>query len=245
MGGGSLRIVTENQRIVQNFKSLQTIQFDIPSVPKNNTLVQPNVYYIVLDSYLRSDVMREIYDYDNTEFINFLHQKGFYVADQAHSNYGFTYLSLNASLNYDYLTSFSKQFEKRDPNLLPLVALLRNNRVMRFFKEQGYETVLFPSGYHAVENMKADVRLFLPNTLNSFQDELIAKTPLRFGLQQLQYELQRQRITYQFKNLPAAAEGNAPRFIFAHIIAPHPPFVFQADGSPFNPDWEFMPFCLQ
>ena len=41
---------------------------------------RPDIYYIILDGHARSDILKELYDYDNSEFINYLTGKGFYVA---------------------------------------------------------------------------------------------------------------------------------------------------------------------
>ncbi|MCP4709968.1 MAG: LTA synthase family protein, partial [Planctomycetes bacterium] len=41
----------------------------------------------------------------------------------------------------------------------------------------------------------------------------------------------RERLKYILHQLPRIDEGASPRFVIAHIIAPHPPFVLGADGS--------------
>ena len=41
---------------------------------------QPDIYYIILDAYGREDVLLNKLGYDNSEFINSLTQRGFYVA---------------------------------------------------------------------------------------------------------------------------------------------------------------------
>ena len=46
---------------------------------------------------------RSLLGYDNSEFLNSLRQRGFYVADCSQSNYAYTEFSLTSSLNYDYL----------------------------------------------------------------------------------------------------------------------------------------------
>src|SRR5688572_17659251 len=40
----------------------------------------PDIYYIILDAYTRSDVMKDDYGYDNSAFIDSLQDMGFYVA---------------------------------------------------------------------------------------------------------------------------------------------------------------------
>ncbi|MDP2776344.1 MAG: hypothetical protein Q8O48_01770, partial [Anaerolineales bacterium] len=52
--------------------------------PAQNDLVlpqyPPDVYYIILDSYTREDFLEMVYDYDNSEFVEALQERGFYVA---------------------------------------------------------------------------------------------------------------------------------------------------------------------
>ena len=48
---------------------------------------RPDIYYIILDGYARSDILQEIYNYDNSDFIDALKSRGFYVAEDSRSNY--------------------------------------------------------------------------------------------------------------------------------------------------------------
>ena len=45
----------------------------------------------------------------------------------------------------------------------------------------------------------------------------------------------RERTLYLFDTLPEIARDRAPTFTFAHILAPHPPFVFGANGEDVSP----------
>src|SRR4051812_29675911 len=63
----------------------------------------PDIYYLILDGYARSDVMRRLFDFDNSAFLDRLEQKGFYVARCSTANYCQTPLSLSSSLNMSYL----------------------------------------------------------------------------------------------------------------------------------------------
>jgi hypothetical protein len=42
----------------------------------------PDVYYFILDSYTRADLLKEAYGYDNSPFLDALRERGFYVATQ-------------------------------------------------------------------------------------------------------------------------------------------------------------------
>ncbi len=64
---------------------------------------KPDIYYIILDSYTRADVLQKDFGYDNSQFIASLRQMGFYVADCSLTNYPATEVSLSSSLNMAYL----------------------------------------------------------------------------------------------------------------------------------------------
>jgi len=66
----------------------------------------PDIYYIILDGYSRDDYLLEYFDYDNSPFLTWLTEQGFYVAQCSQSNYAQTRLSLASSLNMDYTNAF-------------------------------------------------------------------------------------------------------------------------------------------
>ncbi len=53
------------------------------------------------------------------------------------------------------------------------------------------------------------------------------------------FNTHRQIISYTFQKLPEVAVIPGPKFVFAHIIAPHPPFVFDKSGNPITPDYTY------
>jgi len=81
----------------------------------------PDIYYIILDMYARQDTLKELFDYDNSEFTNYLTGKGFYVATKSCSNHRTTYISLASSLNMDY-------FKQKD-NQLGRIEKIKNSKV--------------------------------------------------------------------------------------------------------------------
>ena len=69
----------------------------------------PNVYYIILDKYASSKVLKDIFDFDNQDFISQLNERGFHVTENSHSNYAGTILSLTSSLNMEYVNYLAMQ----------------------------------------------------------------------------------------------------------------------------------------
>jgi hypothetical protein len=216
----------------------------------------PDIYYIILDDYARSDVLKDLYGYDNTAFLDWLRERGFYVAHGSRSNYSQTMLSLASSLNSTYLdpaelkTAASSATDSRwhvafnsaairflnSPYFnirLPLAHMIQYSRVARTLKERGYRFVAFTSGYGGVQLPNADV-VRRATVLNDFEESLISTTPIPDVLDRVYdpVELHRQRVRYVFDHLADSFGHDAPLFVFAHILCPHPPFVFDSEGAP-------------
>jgi hypothetical protein len=206
----------------------------------------PNIYYIILDGYGREDVLKEIYQYDNAELLDYLTRKGFYVADKSRANYCQTSLSLASSLNLIYLDDLVNLVGAESIDRMPLTGMIRDNKTVNFLKQYGYLFVAFSSGYNYTEVNDADVYIVPQGSLTEFQNVLLGTTPLPMLLDKVskgwQYNLHRNRLLYIFDHLADTAEMDSPVFVFAHIAAPHPPFVFREHGEPVETD-KFFSFA--
>jgi hypothetical protein len=200
----------------------------------------PDIYLIILDAYARSDILRDKYGYDNHGFLDDLRDRGFYVADGGTSNYVSTAQSLTSLLNMNYLHEFLAA-DRYSFSRAPTTIMLENNRVVSFLRKFGYATVTFATGYSPTEIEDAD-HYFSPDwTLSEFQNHLLNTTPIPFLMRPFlsQFDLHRRRISYTLGKLPLLNEVPGPKFVFAHISCPHPPFVFGPNGEPVDRDWPF------
>ncbi len=207
--------------------------------PSSPVASLPDIYYIILDGYGRADILRENYQYDNSAFLDFLRQQGFYVAESSHANYGMTILSLASSLNLAYLDPLAAQVGPDSINPAPLNDLIQNNGLSAYLQSLGYTTAAFATGFAPTELRQADLYFAPPVSLNSYQNELLNLTPLRIPLLNLQYDLHGQKVQFALQQLTSLPHANGPLFSFVHILIPHPPFVFDAAGTPLHPDREF------
>lgn len=210
----------------------------------------PDIYYIILDGYARADILETIYNYDNSAFIAALEDRGFYVADQSHSNYSQTLLSLASSMNFSYLDFLETELGSFSTNRSPLEELVHHSRLRQLLSTVGYSLVAYDTplpgttitdaDYFNKTNTKA---LFL--SLTPFEGQLANTSFLRFFIDarifidqewgenviEPGFEAHRNRTIYIFHHLPDAANYDGPQLVFAHIVAPHPPFVFGANGE--------------
>ncbi len=210
-----------------------------------NTSARPDIYYIILDSYGRSDTLQREYGYDNSEFIQSLEEMGFYVAGCSQSNYHITMLSLGSSLNMDYLQKLSDEFQPGKTDSFYLFKALDNNAVRRSLEASGYQTIAFATGFPWTELSNTD-RFFAPeyaSPIDEFSILAIKTTFFRifddFGLidlDTLRAERYRARTRLALSSFQELAALPGPKFVFMHLILPHPPYVFDAQGNPTRPD---------
>jgi len=118
----------------------------------------PDIYVIVLDTYMRSDALKQDLGYDNSPFINQLTKLGFYVASCGHPDYTFTYASISAMLNMRYIPgAYANDVWDDFSNNGFWSNLLKNNEVRALLKNVGYKTVAFQEEYPLVEFDNSDV----------------------------------------------------------------------------------------
>lgn len=201
----------------------------------------PDIYYIIVDGYARADTLEETYQYDNTEFVDYLAGKGFYVARESRSNYCQTLLSLASSLNLTYLDALADQIGVEYRGIGPVADMIRNSMVFQLVRRYGYEIVAFASGYHGTEVKNADTYLAARWYPDEFQTALMNMTPLPFVANAFcnMYDWHRERILFTFAHAGAMSESEGPLFVFVHIVAPHPPFVFTRRGEAIDPEYEY------
>ena len=221
----------------------------LPKAPVESDLVRPqsapDVYFFLLDSYGRADLLKQAYSFDNSEFINGLKQRGLYVAECSQSNYVRTEISLGSSLNMQYLQELSDKFSPDTTARRLLWDSLKHNAVRYNFESMGYETVTFDTGFEWL-NIKDSDHFMSPPPISSGMTEfegLFLRTTLAryaqdWGWVDPDYLLGvgfRDRFNNIFNSIDDIAQMPQPTFAYLHLISPHPPFVFDPDGNPTYP----------
>jgi hypothetical protein len=227
---------------------------DIPALAGESSpepTSNPDIYYLVLDGYARSDILADIYDYDNSSFLGYLENKGFFVADQSQSNYMQTSLSLASSLNMTFLDFLPERIGQNTDDRTPLARLVRSSEVRRVLEARGYEIVAFETGYRLTELENADRYLRSPGNRANILERLLMETSGFIAVQELfnrmgcdpiylGYRAHRERIKFVFSTLPDLAEQSGPTLVFVHLILPHPPFVFGPNGEELSEQRPFL-----
>jgi hypothetical protein len=205
-------------------------RFGVPNSPR-----RPDIIHVVLDGYGRSDALRRVMNLDNEPFVRELEARGFRVLPRARANYLQTEQSLSSALNLNYLPQL---FPDADPNSMdraPLDEAVDQSLVSQRLRALGYSVVAITTGFPFFSFRSADLVLGEDSGQSLFLTSLLNLTPLQLhdNVVQSLYKVKREAVKSAFLNLAElSAPSRTPKFIFAHILMPHPPFVFGPNGEP-------------
>ena len=202
---------------------------------------RPDIYYLIFDRYANAETLQRVYGMDNEPFLRELEDRGFDIARDAWANYFKTALSLASSLGMDYLDT--ERFNATGPTAFSQVhqALQDHLTVPATLTSLGYEYVHVSSYWEpTATNVDADIVVRYEDATEF--DAAVRATTLLSLLEEPQIvdsdpesipfpSLARETTLFAFDAVERAAGRPGPTFVFAHILVPHPPFVFDADGS--------------
>jgi hypothetical protein len=131
-------------------------------------------------------------------------------------------------------------------NVAPLYDSLVHNRVRKELQQRGYKIISFQTGYQWDEWTDADLYITPTSQLSSGEISFSSITPFeyiylkntalysvleggRFATHR--YYSHYNRVMYTLDKLPEVALMPGPKFVYAHIMAPHHPFIFLSDGA--------------
>lgn len=242
-------VVMSLWQISSKFKTGSAHTLGADHAPVQSDLVKPesppDVYYFILDSYGRADNLLTAYRFDNSEFLNGLEERGFYVAQCSQANYTRTEISLGSSLNMMYLQDLDDAFKPESTARRILWDSLKHSAARYNFENLGYTTVNFANGFAWMELTDADKFLSPPalsSGLTEFEGLFLRTTLARYAQEwgwvdpdEVMGQNFRDRFNLVFNTIDDLAKIPEPTFAYIHLISPHPPFVFDADGNPTSP----------
>lgn len=198
----------------------------------------PNIYFVLLDGYPRQDSL-EALGIENGPFIRDLEERSFTVAPRSHTNYHNTLLTLTSMFSGKYLADVPELAPRAADQAATVRQLSRAlNRAVLLddLRLRGYTIVASPSAYGPTTVFSADV-LMASGRVNHFDLWVLNRTYLGDLLSITSSRLVdgwlRDAVLAPMRDAVAvaAAPSESPRFMFAHVLSPHPPFLFDASGE--------------
>jgi hypothetical protein len=188
----------------------------------------PDIYYILTDARTSSESLQAYWGYDDSAFVKFLAEKGFHVIKNARANSTATAICLSTSLNMNY-----PKLETRNPYGVPSVAYygwtIKHAEAPARLQASGYDVTalsIFATGgqpryYHFPRisaSSLADV-LWETSIIGHFSNY---RRQLSLGDTNL-------KILSMLPEI-AAKKSDRPKFVYAHLIMPHAPYLFDQNG---------------
>jgi hypothetical protein len=194
----------------------------------------PDVYYIIVDRYASTATLQEQFHFDNSEFTDYLTSKGFYVATESRANYPKTFQSLASSLNMKHLTYLTAELGADASDQTVVYAMLQDYQVWRFLRSRGYRFFHVGSSWEPTRvNPYADVG-FTPQPpeflMMLYRTTMLDPIGVRLGVPDRR-ETRRRTVLRQLDRLAEVPDCEGPKFVFAHILLPHEPYVFGTQGE--------------
>jgi len=210
---------------------------------------RPDIYFILVDGMGQPAWLEQNFGIARGRLTAGLERLGFTFLADSHSNYPQTGHSTAATLNMAPIQALLRIPDDASQDRQALATLTAENRVAGALAAAGYSIVTVPSGYPLTRFASPDRIVRAPLDANFLELYLLNESVLPLGMPwfgrppgAVPHALHRRRVTTALDGLAAARDGlpaAQPVFCFAHILAPHPPFVFGPGGAPITPRGAF------
>ncbi|MCF7810504.1 hypothetical protein K9N50_05905 [bacterium] len=219
-----LNFISEFRQSSQNDELIADVSgFDISNISFNEK-DKRDIYFIIFDAYMGHKQLQKYLNFDNSVFVGELRKRGFFVAENSHSNYPKTIVSMPATLNMEYLPKKTMSQNELQYNLW-------NNKVMRLFSMFGYKTINVSIGFCL--KLKDTYKTF-DTILSPFSEGSLGQTYIGEVIRRIVLIKQgEKRVPKSFEVLYSLVNRKEDNFYFtyAHIVCPHGPYYYKPNGE--------------
>jgi hypothetical protein len=227
-------VPTEADRAVRASEGeavVEHVSIDATKVPDRD------IYFIDLDRYGSDWALKEAYGIDN-DIYPYLESVGFQVVPGARANYRASDLSLGSTLNMRYMDELTETYGRDTGDRSPARELLARHDVGTFLRQHGYRYYHLGAWWEGTRSSPiADEVLSLgktaefgavlrEGTILPAVDRLLGNsekdTPSRAQ--------HRDMAQFAIRQIQHLARTPGRKFVFAHILLPHPPYVLAEGG---------------
>ncbi|HSL32547.1 MAG TPA: hypothetical protein VK871_02795 [Candidatus Limnocylindrales bacterium] len=219
------------------------ISFTATVAARTETGRRPDIYFLVFDRYGSADAIERRFRLGN-DIYGWLEERGFQVPANSHANYRATDFSLAATLNMQFLDRLTEEVGRVSGDRTPAQQMIRDHEVGRYLKAQGYSYYQIGSWFGPTRSVPiADENLTLG--IASEFESVLSDTTIVPAVERVlgivspeatTRDRHREGTLFGLRQLRRVATAPGPKFVFAHILLPHDPYVFRADGSPLPED---------
>jgi hypothetical protein len=203
---------------------------------------KPDVYLILADEYAGQTELKNLFQFDNSEFLKQLTDRGFYTIPESVSNYNYTPFSMGAILDMDYLTLDTRY--RHVNNLTHSYRVIKENKLLQFLKSNGYRFYNY-----SIFDFEGQLTQINKGLLPSKTKLITSQTFLSRINRDLRYHLVtsfnsqkeiRKRVYSTRENNErsyastiniAEKKTSYPKFVYTHLEMPHYPYYYDKNGK--------------
>jgi hypothetical protein len=231
-------LLTDAVLLTSKILNRKKVSYSLPEGFANcNNCPKPDIYFILADEYAGNKELKDLFQFDDSVFINQLGKLNFHTIPESQSNYNYTPFSVASMLNMDYLDLQGN--ERTKPDLTYSYEAIRDNKLLQFLRFRGYDfynySVFDFEGQPARTRetfLPAKTRLITAQTfLSRFDKEirfnLVSRWKSKKNLKIVTYfnKTNNENIYSLTWNL-AKEKTSSPKFVYAHLMMPHYPYYF-------------------
>lgn len=227
-------------------KKKSVLKFDY-RVVKN----KPNVYFLLFDEYPGERELSDSFNFDNTQFTNFLTENKF-ISLPIYSNYDMTEYSMASMLNMNYIKPAPNFASIKQSDFQKRQMEIKYAAVFETFENMGY--TLDNNSFFDIHNLPGisnensfvlghGILLTDKIYINRINRDLGMVVPIwllkyfPFLKNKSIYKLRENNITTEKKLIESLnVNKEKPIFSYTHFLMPHGPYFFDSLGNPNNAD---------
>ncbi|HOZ70276.1 MAG TPA: hypothetical protein PLB49_09710 [Chitinophagaceae bacterium] len=204
---------------------------------------KPDIYLIVADGYPGKAALQEYFRYNNDRFTDSLRRSGFFVNENAVSNYNHTTHSMASMLNLTYLSDIRNNVvDKKEVNRG--LDLINQNIFTRYLIQNGYGII--NHSIFTIHEIPAALNPgFLPTSSTIITNQTFTGRFLKDLVFQLAHIYHFKKLVRYFHSpvmegnqalpaktvIKAAEKDQPPRLVYTHLIMPHYPYLKDSSGN--------------
>jgi hypothetical protein len=197
-----------------------------------------DIYFLMFDRY-GSDWSMQARWGTRSDLPDWLTEQGFQVIPGARTNYRATDFTLASILSMDFLNDLTESVGRVASDRTPARERIPDHPVGRFLQANGYTYYHLGAWYEPTRTSPIADEVLTYGRTPEF-DAVLRDSSALPALERLTDQgprdtdfryRHRNEALFQFRQVERLASMPGRKFVFAHILLPHPPYVFRADGS--------------
>lgn len=208
-----------------------SVEQGVASIQVGTAIERPDIYFLLLDGYGSADVIEAVSGRSIRTFTTGLEEAGFHVAKHARANYPLTYLSIASTLEMRYLVDATDQLTDRRQFY---ESIQGQNATVDHLRSIGYSYIHAEAatwGGSACSGTE-DLCIGDPGPDAETGRALLRRTPVSRFVERVESKaevLARQSDPSRIVREAIRVSADRPRFVFAHVMGSHPPFLRDAE----------------